>query len=877
MSQCITGNILFVDDDPLVRDAVKRQFRKQFDITTAEDGPRALELLQGKSDFAVVVADLRMGQMDGVEFITRARQIAPDSVFMMLTGHAKLRVAMEALNKGHIFRFLTKPCPPDTLAEALRDALAQYRRYAAVTRYTYSVHVKDGKAIHTEYSPGCLAVSGYSPQDFESDPVLWLSIVLPEYRSTVSENANRILSGQTVGPIEFQIIRKDGRIRWMRDTVVSYTDDRGKLVRYNGLIEDITENKSAQHRLQQAAAEWRTTFDSISDPIAIVDANYKLLRANRAFARFVKLEFHELLNKNCFEVLYGRNETCVRCPFKETLRTGDPCTVETYYAEKNIYLETSTSPILDDGGRVTGCVHISRDITDRKRQEEALKESEERFRNFVETSPDVVFKVNRTGHIEYVSPRVKELYGYDVPQLTGSHFMITTPAGEMPRLTDAFKAVLAGETITNFEVSQKNASGEIVPVEINAVPIEKDGERVGVQGIMRDISERKQAEKSLRMKGSAISSSINAIAFANLDGKISYVNDAFLKMWSYDRDEEVLGKPTHSFWWSKNDCSTVVDTVLSQGGWAGELAGRRRDGSTFDAQVSASLVTDDSERPICLMASFVDVTEQRRAQEQLEKANEQLKEHDRLKSEFVSTVSHELRTPLSIFKNIISNALAGVMGRISPKLRENLVMADESISRLARIIDDFLNISKIESGKLKLNLEELDLSHLTNEVVNSMQPLAEERGIAMKSIAPGECVWVQVDYDRMVQVLTNLIGNALKFCDEEGHITVTTEDKGEEVKVSVTDDGPGITADAAQKVFDRFVQLKKNIGPGTHGTGLGLPIAKELVEMHGGKIWVESNAGEGATFSFVLPKRGPEAASVSGGRTAESCEQNQRS
>ncbi len=249
-----------------------------------------------------------------------------------------------------------------------------------------------------------------------------------------------------------------------------------------------------------------------------------------------------------------------------------------------------------------------------------------------------------------------------------------------------------------------------------------------------------------------------------------------------------------------------------------------------------------------------DITQTKDAENQLIKANEILREHDRLKSEFVSTVSHELRTPLCIFKNITSNAMAGVMGKISRKLYESLKMAEQSIDRLSGIISDFLDISKIEADCLELNAEIIDVQTVLAEIVESLQTLARAKGIQIKVVSCAESPAVNADADRFAQILTNLIGNAIKFIPANGHITVAVKDCGNEVQFTVEDDGPGLSEQEVEKIFDRFVQIHVITGPGEHGTGLGLAITCKLVEMHGGRIWVESALGEGCRFHFVLPK-----------------------
>ena len=236
-------------------------------------------------------------------------------------------------------------------------------------------------------------------------------------------------------------------------------------------------------------------------------------------------------------------------------------------------------------------------------------------------------------------------------------------------------------------------------------------------------------------------------------------------------------------------------------------------------------------------------------------ANAQLKEHDRLKDEFIITMTHELRTPIAIFRNIISNAMAGALGKIGPKLKKNLEIAEETIDRLAAIISDLLDISKINSGKLQLEPTILTIQSIVNGAIESQLPKAESKNIELKTTMSQDEIIVNADSDKIAQVLTNLIDNAIKFTpDVGGCITIDIKDLTDEVIINVEDNGPGIAPDEIDNIFNRFVQISKQVGEGAHGTGLGLTIAKELVEMHGGRIWAESTTNSGAIFCFVLPK-----------------------
>jgi two-component system NtrC family sensor kinase len=239
----------------------------------------------------------------------------------------------------------------------------------------------------------------------------------------------------------------------------------------------------------------------------------------------------------------------------------------------------------------------------------------------------------------------------------------------------------------------------------------------------------------------------------------------------------------------------------------------------------------------------------------LHDAYEKLKEHDRMKSEFVLTVSHELRTPLTIFKNILSNALAGVAGKLPPKLRSNLEMGDQAVTRLTAIIGDFLDISKLDLGKMKLHQEVMPIQTLVKKVTDMLRLMTDTKGIDLQVYMSDTDCPVFIDYEKMAQVLTNLIDNAAKFVPEQGgKIYVEVIDRLDSVRVCVRDNGLGVPEEDCLRIFDRFEQVEKNLVAQKPGTGLGLAICKELVNMHGGRIWVENTPDSGANFQFSLPK-----------------------
>jgi len=248
-----------------------------------------------------------------------------------------------------------------------------------------------------------------------------------------------------------------------------------------------------------------------------------------------------------------------------------------------------------------------------------------------------------------------------------------------------------------------------------------------------------------------------------------------------------------------------------------------------------------------------DITERNKAEQALKKANEELQKLDQLKADFISTVSHELRTPLSITKEGISLVLDKTAGEINEKQEKMLGTARSNIDRLARIIDDLLDISKIEAGKVELKRELVDIAGLIRQVAFSFELSLKERKIELKVNVPEKQLDAFIDPDKTTQVFTNLIGNALKFT-YRGYIEISLQEKEKEIACIVADTGSGIDQEDLPKVFSKFQQFGRLPGPGEKGTGLGLAITKGIIELHGGKIWVESKLGEGTKFSFILPK-----------------------
>jgi PAS domain S-box-containing protein len=271
----------------------------------------------------------------------------------------------------------------------------------------------------------------------------------------------------------------------------------------------------------------------------------------------------------------------------------------------------------------------------------------------------------------------------------------------------------------------------------------------------------------------------------------------------------------------------------------------KKDGEIIDVDVSLSVLKDPEGRVTGSIGVIRNITERKEADKKIKEAMD-------LKSQFISTVSHELRTPLTIIKEDISLIMDGAAGRVKSKQKQILEIAQRNIDRLARLINDVLDFQKLQSGRAKFNMQDNSINTVIETVYKTMAGTVKKNGVDFQLVLDNTMPRVTFDSDKMIQVLTNLVSNAMKFT-EKGSITIASRRIENAIRVSVSDTGCGMKQEDLPKLFQQFQQLSSGGSRKTGGTGLGLAISKDIVEKHGGRVWVESEFGKGTTFHFLLP------------------------
>lgn len=333
----------------------------------------------------------------------------------------------------------------------------------------------------------------------------------------------------------------------------------------------------------------------------------------------------------------------------------------------------------------------------------------------------------------------------------------------------------------------------------------------------------------------------DGLVVVDAEGKVSFMNPAAEKILGIDK-QTIAGKLLRNHISDEHLLTLVKDLKLDkEGAIAKDIEIVTPDESTKKVLRASSAVIENSNgNTVGMVAILNDVTKQR--------------EIEKLKSDFVANVSHELRTPLAVMQQNLSLLLNGLTGALNDDQKKFIESSLDNLGRLRRLINDVLDIAAIEAGKLKLNKSVRDINESVVKVVDFIKTLAKTKGISIDVVLPQSGLELEIDKDRIEQVLLNLLGNAIKFTPEGGKITVCVRDGQSEISVSVKDTGIGIKKEDIDRIFNKFEQLRPSYQSGIGGTGLGLPIAKEIIQLHQGRLSVESKIGEGSVFLFTLPK-----------------------
>jgi PAS domain S-box-containing protein len=482
-----------------------------------------------------------------------------------------------------------------------------------------------------------------------------------------------------------------------------------------------------------------------------------------------------------------------------------------------------------------------------------------KFRALLEAAPDAMVIVDERGIIQVVNAQAEQLFGYSRSEMLGRDVEILVPARYRPshsgHRTQYFTNAHPRPMGAGLELFGLRKDGTEFPVEISLSPLVTEEGTLAISAI-RDISDRKRAEAQFR---ALLESAPDAMVIVNAQGRIVLVNAQTERLFGFRRDE-LLGEPVESLVPDRyrhahgvHRSNYFASAQSRPMGMGLELFGRRKNGTEFPVEISLSPL--ETEEGMLVASAIRDITERKIAEAERARLDQERTAHveaNRIKDEFLATLSHELRTPL--------NAILGWISLIETKSLD-AGPAERALATIARnaraqaqLVDDLLDVSRIVSGKLRVQTSALDLTEVADAAVEVVKPSADTKRIELEVHYESRPILITGDPDRIQQVIWNLLSNAIKFTPGHGRVNLHLRVLERHVEIVVRDTGPGIAPAFLPHVFDRFRQADSSTTRPHGGLGLGLAIARSIVELHGGTVEAASSGpGHGATFRVQLP------------------------
>jgi PAS domain S-box-containing protein len=734
-----------------------------------------------------------------------------------------------------------------------------------------------GDFATTFVTEGVRALWGYEPEDFLNQPGFWADRIHPDDVSAVYDHLARMLERDTLS-YNYRFRTKSGEYRWTHDELRLVRDAAGEPVEIAGYCFDITEQKLTEAALRESEARQKVIFNSTSDLQAlfrvqagngfVTEAVNRALienfesRMGQTAADFLGKDMSQLLDATGLsaEEIKARRQV-----YRQAAEESTILRFETPSTELRDALEVSLYPVMDQEGNCSHLLWNGRNISKRIKAEAARRESEARYALVTEAIHEGIFDWNIVTDVYYLSPRYKEILGYrddELPNAPDSFFGRIHP-DDRARMTEAqqrySQELDQDRFIDELRLEHRDGTYRWVVSRGRIVRTEK-GEPIRIVGAIGDMTERLESAAKLAGSEKRLRDILNSlygfVGLFTLDGKLIDANHAPQEALGINV-EEVRDTP---FWevscWSHSTFEQARLREMLARAAEGEVVRYEasilvRDGHQLILDVTYGPLRDQHGVISNIIGFGVDITARKQAQADLLHAKEAAESASRAKSEFLANMSHEIRTPMN---GIIGLTEVLLDTSLDADQREYLTLVQGSAASLLTIINDILDVSKIEAGKLSLERREFDLRAMVLDMLSGLKVPAGAKGLSLVcGVDPDVPAQLCGDPGRLRQILVNLVGNAIKFT-ERGEVSVTIKrwaESADALHFSVRDSGIGIPAEKQSLIFEAFTQVDGSFTRRFGGTGLGLTIASRLTQMMGGRIWVESEEGHGSTFHFT--------------------------
>ncbi|MEO6520588.1 MAG: PAS domain-containing sensor histidine kinase [Mucilaginibacter sp.] len=522
---------------------------------------------------------------------------------------------------------------------------------------------------------------------------------------------------------------------------------------------------------------------------------------------------------------------------------------ETLRSTKNgdlIPISLTVSPIRNSAGQIIGASKIARDISERQ----IADEKQAMLAAIISTSDDAIISKTMEGIITSWNPAAELMFGHSAQEAIGKHISLIIPPGHLGEEDNIISNISKGNKIDHFETIRIAKDGRLIPISVSVSPIRSSsGKIIGASKIARDISEQKKAAEKQGVLAAIVDTSDDTILSKTLDGIITSWNKAAVRMFGYTEAEAIGQHISLIIPPDRLNEETYIIGEVSKGNSVDHFQTFRRakNGSLVPISLSVSPVTDSNGTVIGASKIARDISAEQASQQETAKLYEQLKELNAKKDEFIGLASHELKTPLTSI-----NGYLQILGQrvVDEKDKMFVSRTQQQVNKLSSLVNDLLDVSKIEAGKLHFDEEEFDIRGIVDDSIDLITHSNNNYRITLHSPVT-KCI-IKGDSHRIQQVLVNLLTNAIRYSPGSKEIEVYLSYNEQEVKIGIKDYGIGIAPEKLNNIFSRYYRVD-DINSKASGLGIGLYLSSEIVTRHQGKIWAESEPKVGSTFWFTLP------------------------
>ena len=864
--------VLLLEDNPrdakLTASILERGgYRVQFEVTDSAEFFR--ERLEN-AGYDVILADFNLGSWNALDALEILKRSGKDVPLIVVTGSLGDEAAVECIKQGAA-DFVLKDRParlPTAVQRALEETslhTENKRAFEAISRLATIVDSSDDaiigatlEGVITNWNNGAEKLYGYSAAEVLGQPV---SVLAPLDRS--EEGAQMLATlrhGTLTEHSETVRVRKDGSLVNVSLSVFPLTDSRGEVTGAASIARDITDRKRAEDELLFKTALLEAQSETTLDGILVVDLTGQILLANRQFARMLNIP-EEAIRTKKDKKLIEHALTQLKDPdaflervnyiyAHETEKTRD----EIEFKDGRV-LDRYSSPMQDSTGKLYGRIWYFRDITERKRAEEALVEERHLLYTLMDNLPALIYFKDRESHFTRINKAHAKLFGLSDPaQAVGkSDFDFFTAEHAQEAYRDEQEIIRTGQPLVDREEKETWSDGRVTWASITKMPLrDANGNIIGTFGVSRDITERKRAEAEHVRLVTAIEQSAEAVVITKTTGDIEYVNPAFTRITGYSC-EEVLGQNPRILKSGKQDLAFYQQlwaTILKGEIWHGEVINRKKDGSLYTEAMNIAPVRNPAGEVVNFIATKQDVTKRKSMEAQLLQA---------AKMEAIGRLAGGVAHDFNNLLTIISGYGHLLQERLSPQDLGHVEEILKASDRAAALTRQLLAFSRRQI----LAPQVLDLNSLVANLEKMLRRLIGE-DIELTTVQQSGLGRVKADPGQIEQVIINLAVNARDAMPQGGKLTIETANvkldetyarshagitPGPHVMLAVSDTGLGMDPETLGSIFEPFFTTKEK----GKGTGLGLATVYGIVKQSAGSIWVYSEPGQGTTCKIYFP------------------------